>query len=324
MPMTRVFVYEFLSGGGLVDDDPATGQATTEVLLPLGLAMRDAVAADLVRSGRCEVTVGTCHRAGPVPSGAAPVEAAAGESPLDFVARQALGHDVAWIIAPETGGCLGEFERRVGAARWVGCRADAIALATHKGATLAHLARHGVATPLAPPLVHAATRWVVKPDDGAGGVATRVHADHAAAQADHAERLRNTAPSWLEAWIDGDALSVSLLCGPAGASLLSVNRQLIEVDAQGRLAYRGVQVDWMPPADPRRPRLAALAQQIAQAMPGLQGFVGIDLVWHPMHGPVVIEVNPRVTCAFVGLPERLQRCLAGEILAMRSAEAAHA
>jgi predicted ATP-grasp superfamily ATP-dependent carboligase len=33
----------------------------------------------------------------------------------------------------------------------------------------------------------------------------------------------------------------------------------------------------------------------------LRGFVGIDVVWHPQRGPVVIEVNPRLTVAYAGL-----------------------
>ncbi|MGT2490679.1 ATP-grasp domain-containing protein [Cupriavidus basilensis] len=50
--------------------------------------------------------------------------------------------------------------------------------------------------------------------------------------------------------------------------------------------------------------LADVAECVVAGMPGLRGFVGIDLVWHPRRGPVVIEVNPRVTCAYAGLVGR--------------------
>jgi len=60
--------------------------------------------------------------------------------------------------------------------------------------------------------------------------------------------------------------------------------------------------------------LAALATQVGKAIPGLRGFVGIDLVWHATQGPVVIEVNPRLTCAYVGLSARLRRNLAAELV----------
>ena len=52
----------------------------------------------------------------------------------------------------------------------------------------------------------------------------------------------------------------------------------------------------------------------------LGGFVGIDLVWHDRRGPVAIEINPRVTCAYVGLSRSLGRNLAGEVIAAFEAE----
>jgi len=90
-------------------------------------------------------------------------------------------------------------------------------------------------------------------------------------------------------------------------------------------------VGGVPADEARAPALRRLAQQVAQALPGLKGFVGIDLVWHATQGPVVIELNPRVSCAYVGLSERLGRNLAAEVLAgherflqQRRARAAHA
>jgi predicted ATP-grasp superfamily ATP-dependent carboligase len=83
-------------------------------------------------------------------------------------------------------------------------------------------------------------------------------------------------------------------------------------------------IDVMPPSDLRRRLLAALASGVAAAMPGLRGFVGIDVVWPERGAPVLIEVNPRLTCAYVGLSRRLGRCLAAEVLAMQRLEPLHA
>ena len=58
------------------------------------------------------------------------------------------------------------------------------------------------------------------------------------------------------------------------------------------------------------------AERIAAAMPGLRGFVGVDLVRHARLGWVPIEVNARVSCAWVGLSAVLGRPLAGEVLAL--------
>jgi len=66
------------------------------------------------------------------------------------------------------------------------------------------------------------------------------------------------------------------------------------------------------------PALRGLARQVAAAIPGLRGYVGIDVVWNERRGPVAIEVNPRVTCAYVGLSAALHRNLAADILAVHS------
>ncbi len=64
----------------------------------------------------------------------------------------------------------------------------------------------------------------------------------------------------------------------------------------------------------RRDALTFVARDVVQAIPGLRGFVGIDIVWHEQRGPVVIEVNPRLTCAYIGLSAALGRNLAAELL----------
>jgi len=230
------------------------------------------------------------------------------------VARRAKGNELSWIIAPESDGLLARLHEAVttgaGAGRWIGCDLPAITLASSKRATLERLAARGIATPLA--FEGQARRWVVKPDDGAGAIATRRHATRAAALADLASRH---AAATLEPWVEGEALSLSLLCrGDAPAQLLAVNRQAIDVDAEGAVEYRGVDVAALGRDDARWPQLAALACAVARALPGLAGYVGIDLVWHAERGPVAIEVNPRLTCAYIGLSAALGRNLAREIL----------
>ena len=316
--MMQVFVYEYLSGGGLVDGDAAA----TEALMPQGQAMRDALVADLLASGDCEVRAASCARAGALPAGAAGVEARAGETPIEFAARLAAQHDAAWIIAPETGGCLAEFERAIAAPRWRGCDARSIAIASSKSATLRHLAAHDVATPWA--FAAGATRWVVKPDDGAGSVATRMHANRLAAEADLAARAARGEIACLEPWVAGEALSLSLLCEAGRAELLSVNRQRMATLADGTLRYEGVEIDVLPRASARWPGFAALAARVYSALPGLRGFVGIDVIASEGHAPVLIEINPRLTCAYVGLSRRLGRNLAREMLGLRGLEPSHA
>lgn len=287
----RVFFAEYLSG--LTDEPLDAG------LLAQGLAMRDAVLADLLACAAqdpalaisCAVTAQA-----PLPPGFGAVRQLAlqpGESAVDFVRRQAAGHDAVWLVAPETDGLLAALCEAVPPAQWLGCDAASIRLATSKARTTELLHARGVLTPHA--FASAAQAWVVKPDDGVGGTDARRHARRDAAEADLAQRR---AAAVLEPWVEGAAMSLTLLCdGRGGAELWSVNRQAIEVDADGALIERGVE----PISVLAELALQQLAQQVARALPGLFGPVGIDYVAHPARGPVLIEVNPRVTSVYGGL-----------------------
>jgi predicted ATP-grasp superfamily ATP-dependent carboligase len=312
----RVFVYEYLSGGGFIPSaaDPSINdEVAAAELLPLGLKMRDAMAQDLLLQNDCEVTVASSARVTTgVPAPGIEVRPHDGESAFDFVARQARQHDAAWIIAPETGGLLAQMARVVGPERWIGCEAEAIELCTGKRATLQHLAATGVLTPLA--FRSCARRWVVKPDDGAGCVGARVHGSHAQANEDGLRRSQRGSVMAVEPWVEGQPLSVSLLCAPGDTQVLAINRQRIGFQADGTLSFDGVELHAIALSSEKGQAIARLGQQVGQAIPGLRGFAGIDLVWHEQRGPVLIEVNPRVTVAYAGMSAALGRNLAGEIV----------
>ena len=244
---------------------------------------------------------------------------AAAESPIAFLARLAPAFDRVWVVAPETDGVLADLCRVVGPRRWVGCSEDAIVRCSSKRATRDALAAHGIVVPAAwqpgegePPADGA---WIVKPDDGAGTQDTHRHARFTDARVDLETRQQAGRSATLEQWVAGEPLSLSLLCRSDRTELLCINRQRIELAADGTLSYHGVDTGIEPTDSPRGRQLADLARRIRAATPGLAGFVGIDVVWTPEGRPVVIEINPRLTCAYVGLSRRLGRNLAAEILA---------
>lgn len=325
-----LLVHEFLTAGGLVSGgpgaaaDPAPPEpeaaAADAALLAQGRAMRDAMLADLqalpaVRAGRLRLRVADCAQAPWVAGAHQEVwRAEPGERPLEFARRLLQGVDLAWMVAPESDGLLAACLTLAGERRWIGCDAQSIAVAASKMRTLQVLADHGVLTPLAPRLADAAWRWVVKPDDGAGCVATEVFEDAAAAEARALTRRAAGEGVTLQPWVEGEAMSVSLLCAPGRAQLLSLNRQHVTVDGDGGVHYAGVEVGALAAADPRRRALQRLADRVLTALPGLRGFVGVDLVWHGGLGPVAIEVNPRVSCAYAGQSARLGVNLAGAVL----------
>ena len=303
--MTRILVHEFVSASALPADD---------ALMAAGRAMRDALVDDLSALPGLLLSVVVGPAAPLQRSDVTPVWATPGEDPLALLAREALRHDRVWVVAPETGGLLARCQALVGSPRWVGCDAASLRVASSKRATLAALQRQAIATPRDGEWAVCARRWVVKPDDGAGATATRCHDLAAGASAEATRREGLGEVVTLEPWVDGEALSLSLLCQCGQAELLSVNRQQVRINADGVVHFDGVCALGVDAASPATPVLRDLSTRVARALPGLCGFVGVDLVWHAQRGPVVIEVNPRLTCAYVGLSRRLGRNLAGEIL----------
>ncbi|MGH6960730.1 MAG: ATP-grasp domain-containing protein, partial [Dongiaceae bacterium] len=80
------------------------------------------------------------------------------------------------------------------------------------------------------------------------------------------------------------------------AWLLSCNRQEIAIE-NGEFRFRGSIVGGL---EQRRPRYEPVAAAVAAAMPELWGYVGIDFI-DSTAGPVVLDVNPRLTTSYVGL-----------------------
>lgn len=307
----RVFVYETTSA------DPVCVDAA---LVSQGRSIRNAMLADLALLDDVAVT---CAIADPAQGGLPPgVHASCRprqRAPQDYLRDEALRHDLAWVVAPETGGLLAGLRRVVADRRWLGCSSAAIDVAASKHATLQCLRAAGIATPDGiggAPSSSDGDAWIVKPDDGCGATEVRRHVGLASALADRDERRRHHQRAIVERWVDGEPLSITLLCSAGRAEVLSLNRQRIQVGPDGRLAFDGVVIGPVPGG--RQEALAALANRILGALPGLAGIVGVDLVWHPLRGPVAIEINPRLTCAYVGLSAMLGRNLAGEVLAQHA------
>ena len=142
----------------------------------------------------------------------------------------------------------------------------------------------------------------------------RLHAELAGALADRDSVGGCTSRRSSSAWVDGEPLSITLLCSADETEVLGLNRQRISIDESGMLRFDGVCIGPVPADAARAARRARGPAPEGPARPA--GIVGVDLVWHPARGPVVIEVNPRLTCAYEGLSAMLGRNLAAELLAL--------
>jgi predicted ATP-grasp superfamily ATP-dependent carboligase len=205
--------------------------------------------------------------------------------------------DAAWPIAPETGGILERLCQDVESAgiALLTCPSAAVRLAASKLATALRLSEFGL--PVVPTFPLSTWKpahdiaFVIKPDDGAGCEGARIIHDLS----------QSPLPAELQAWIaqpliEGESLSLSALFAAGRARLLSVNRQRIQ-QSDGGFTLRGCEVNAL--ADPKGD-WQALAASVARALPELWGYAGIDLIL-TAGGPVILEINPRLTTSYAGL-----------------------
>ena len=301
----RVLVCEFVTGGGFASGELPDG------LRREGDMMLRALVKDLAHLPQLSVVATRDSRLPPLDGALGHRWIAAGGDPWEAWRRSIAEVDAVLPVAPETDGMLERLTNLVLQQERIllGSRPDAVRRTASKLLTSRILSESGVAAvptrPLRLALETAALgefgELVVKPDDGAGSEDTFL--------------LRRGTPleSWVagrsdidrfvvQPYLAGPAISLSLLCADGRAAILSCNRQDVRLDAE-RFRYHGGVVGGR---EDLRSDCQPIAAGIAAAFPGLWGLVGVDLV-EASRGPVVLEVNPRVTTSYVGLRRALAR-----------------
>jgi predicted ATP-grasp superfamily ATP-dependent carboligase len=315
----RILVYEFASGGGLA------GRHVPASVAREGAAMRSALVADLSALGSHEIV--TTADAG-VPHDLPPGVRVIALPDGDVARERALGAaietvDAVWLIAPETGRCLERLASSVEQRRTtlVGSGAAAIWRAADKARLARRLAAANVRHPktrAVGPAVNAARAAaaigypiVVKPARGAGseGVCLVLDERGLSDAVESARQATGDGPILLQEYIRGAAASVSLLVDNRHAVPLSLNAQAI--GPLPAFSYRGGETPFEHP-------LAAAALEVASrsctALGGLRGFVGVDVVLTDSD-VIVIEINPRLTTAYLGVRGAIDENLAALAIA---------
>ncbi|RPI29660.1 MAG: ATP-grasp domain-containing protein, partial [Actinomycetota bacterium] len=103
----------------------------------------------------------------------------------------------------------------------------------------------------------------------------------------------------VQRWVAGDAASVSLLVAGRGAVALSLNSQELRIGIPCDYEGGAAAIDHA-----RRDEAFDLAARAVGLVPGLRGYVGVDLVLAP-EGCFLVEINPRLTTSYVGLRRAL-------------------
>jgi hypothetical protein len=305
----RVFVYEYLCAGG------TARQPSAPSLRAEGKAMLSAVLADLAQVPGIQVETLLNQDS---------------KSEEGRFRELATAADYTLVIAPEFDDILATRCRWVEEAggRLLGPSAEAVKQTADKLLLARHLSDHGIRTPGASSLrvsnpslkrergaattaslAHASGSdsralgfpAVWKPRYGAGSQATfRVQAEgELAAWVAQARAEGWEGEAILQPFVPGLPASVAWLLGPRQQVALLPARQILSTD--GRFRYLG---GTAPLAPELAERAVPLTRQAVQTVPGLRGYVGVDLVLGDATDGSqdwVIEINPRLTTSYVGL-----------------------
>jgi len=310
----HVFLYEWITGGGLVEE-PGALPAT---LLAEGSAMLAALAADFSALDGCRVSVLKDIRLdGLALAGCDVTEVHSTAHQQEELMRLAGAADHTLIIAPEFDNIL---SRSHALARQAGGNLLAstdrfVALTSNKHRTAQRCDEAAIRTPKAVVLEPDAERLpadfvypaVLKPVVGAGSQNTHLVASAQDEPPPYPWRRR------LEQYCVGTPASVSFLCGPDHRVPLMPCRQ--HVSSDGHLTYLGGSLLLK---EDLAARATELAGRVLNAIPGAVGYVGVDLVLGKAADgseDYFLEVNPRLTTSYVGLRAATGDNLAAALLA---------
>ena len=307
-------IFEYVSGGGPVSGSASAGLAG-EGLLMAGALFRafselDGISASLLL--RKDISFPMVEKNGRV----IPVNPGEG---VDRFISECREREFAVLIAPETDGLSGVLAGMAAGTgvRLLGPDPEAVALSSNKALLMKALETNGVPVP----------RWCVarevravqdaaretgfpvaaKPLQGTSCEGSAVFCESTEIDLFFAAPGNERAVLLVQPLLRGDAMSLSLVVSRSGrARLLAVNTQAVVIPSEAgspggwrKFIYRGGIAGVEDAFFSRRgkwgcPVLEDLAQRVVSSIPGMMGFVGVDIVMTD-EGPVVIEVNPRLT-----------------------------
>lgn len=278
-----------------------------------GLEMLEAVVLDFVDTGARVTTTLDC-RIGHNFEGIETRRVGRNTKLKTIFADLALRADAALVIAPEFDQILAGWSERLEklGVRSLGSSSQAVELCGDKLATATHLMEHGIATP--PTKIfhrrdHGRFPTIVKPRFGAGCEDTFRCRSRAESNLLPPRKDRVVQPE-----IPGTPASVSFIVHGSRIMPLRAGHQLITHvgESLARLRYDG---GTFPLNKELTDRAIPLTRCALSTIPGLNGFVGVDVILgRESIDDVVIDINPRLTLSYTGLRRLCRTNLAAAIL----------
>ncbi len=314
----RVLVFEFITGGGFVN------QPLPQSLLQEGTLMRNALLGDLLElpfihkllilqdqrlfnKNSQDLVQNICI------------------SPRKKLKETLLSlnnaYDAVWLIAPETEGILAAWTRFFTEQGKDLCSsvADVIELCQNKLETSKALKQAGIDCVPSQTFdfskLEGERQWVVKSNTSVG--CDEVYLIKSKADRERViNRLDKTHDYILQPYIAGKVFSLSCLFNQGQAYLLCCNEQKIEIIEQ-QFVLRACIVNV---SSKKEGQHKVLCQKMAAAMPLLFGYIGIDLIETQTGELLVLEINPRLTSSFAGIKAAIGINVAQQVFMMQKGE----
>jgi tyramine---L-glutamate ligase len=270
----RIFVYEFVTAQAA--QEPGSWAVS---LVEEGRAMLDAIVRDLKQIPDIEVQV---------------------VDDAFFPTSPNSDQESVLVIAPEFDGILENFAKKVidSGRNLLGPMPEAISLTADKLRLQSHLHVRRIPTP-------ECWEWGKEPSDlypkvwkprfGAGSQATFLVPSSVQEKEYREEIQRENAGEMIaQRYVPGQAASIAFLIGPQ--DIVPLQPAFQHLSTEGRFHYLGGS---LPISKSDAQRIIQIAEPAIRSVPGLQGYVGVDVVLGDQDW--VIEINPRLTTSYVGL-----------------------
>lgn len=292
----KILLFEYITGGGLID------HALSSSLVHEGEIMLKAVANDFERIADVDVCTLRDYRLSSNSISSHDITISPGQAYADVIDQLNKDFDALLIIAPESNNVLALLCEQYSNQEIIllNSNASAVRLTSSKLDTYHYLLDSEIEQ--IPTYHHNqikdlnADQYVMKPIDGVGceNLFILKSFDELVNKLEKHEDVEFI----IQPFVTGTHASLSLLCWDGECRLLSVNEQCIK-EEQDSLVLKGCRVNAFD-----KIRFKSFCNKLIQALPGLRGYIGIDILITE-NEIILVEINPRITTAYVGLADAL-------------------
>lgn len=311
--MKNILVFEFITGGGF------SQQQLPDSLAKEGLLMLNALVDELGSIPDIYLTVVLDWRidAANFPANSRIIRVSSCQNIYSLLSELVEDFDFVWPIAPEMQGELEKITQLCEKKnkRLFNSSSQAVAVCSDKLLTAQYLNNHGVASVAGVQLSEFTQQfqapWVIKPKDGVGCL-NSYYITNDCELSLIINQLTNLSDFLIQPYLNGDSLSLSCLFREGKGWLLCCNRQLVAIrDGQFKLESCTVNIN-----TENEIGFQKIIDQVARVIPGLSGYVGIDIIQPEGSPPLVLEINPRLTTSYAGINQAIGLNVAKTVVEM--------